>query len=63
MMTDPIADFLTQIRNGCMAKFEQVDIPSSKLKLNIAKLLKEERAISRTTSSLRIKDKVDCDSI
>ncbi|MBW2624772.1 MAG: 30S ribosomal protein S8, partial [Deltaproteobacteria bacterium] len=30
VMTDPIADFLTQIRNGCMAKFEQLDIPSSK---------------------------------
>ena len=42
MMTDPIADFLTQIRNGCMAKFEQVEIPSSKMKLSLAKLLKEE---------------------
>lgn len=42
MMTDPIADFLTQIRNGCMARFERVDVPSSKMKLSIAKLLKEE---------------------
>ena len=42
VMTDPIADFLTQIRNGCMANFERVDVPSSKMKLSIAKLLKEE---------------------
>ena len=41
-MTDPIADFLTRIRNACMAKFERVDIPSSKIKLSLAKMLKEE---------------------
>ena len=41
-MTDPIADFLTRIRNASMARFERVDIPSSKTKLSIAKLLKEE---------------------
>ena len=42
VMTDPVADFLTRIRNACMAKFDRVDIPSSKTKLSIAKLLKEE---------------------
>jgi len=42
VMTDPIADFLTRIRNACRANFEQVDVPSSKMKLGIAKLLKEE---------------------
>jgi small subunit ribosomal protein S8 len=42
VMTDPIADLLTRIRNGCMARFEKVDIPASKLKLGIAKVLKEE---------------------
>ncbi len=42
VMTDPVADFITRIRNACMAKFERVDIPSSKTKLSIAKLLKEE---------------------
>ncbi len=42
MMTDPIADMLTRIRNGSKAKMEKVDIPSSKLKLDIAKILKEE---------------------
>lgn len=40
--TDPISDFLTRIRNGCMASFERVDIPSSKMKLSMAKILKEE---------------------
>ncbi len=42
VMTDPIADFLTRIRNACMAHYERVDVPSSKMKLSIAKLLKEE---------------------
>lgn len=41
-MTDPIADMLTRIRNAIMAKHEKVDIPSSKMKESIAKLLKEE---------------------
>jgi len=42
MMTDPIADMLTRIRNALQAKKEEVDIPSSKLKLRIAEILKEE---------------------
>jgi small subunit ribosomal protein S8 len=41
-VTDPIADMLTRLRNGTKAKFEKVDIPSSKMKREIAKLLKEE---------------------
>ncbi len=41
-MTDPIADMFTRIRNGSKAKFEKVDIPSSKMKREIAKILKEE---------------------
>ncbi len=41
-MTDPLADMFTRIRNGSKAKFEKVDIPSSKLKREIAKILKEE---------------------
>jgi small subunit ribosomal protein S8 len=41
-MTDPIADMLTRIRNGNKAKFEKVDIPLSKEKLEIAKILKQE---------------------
>jgi small subunit ribosomal protein S8 len=41
-MTDPIADMLTRIRNGSKARFEKVDIPLSKQKLEIAKILKQE---------------------
>jgi small subunit ribosomal protein S8 len=41
-MTDPLADMLTRMRNANKAKFEKVDIPSSRLKVNIAKILKEE---------------------
>lgn len=41
-MTDPIADMLTRIRNALKAKSEAVDIPNSKVKLNIAKVLKSE---------------------
>ena len=41
-MTDPIGDMLTRIRNGIMASYDAVDIPSSKLKMNIAKVLKSE---------------------
>jgi len=41
-MSDPIADMLTRIRNGSMVSFDTVDIPSSKLKINIAKILKSE---------------------
>jgi small subunit ribosomal protein S8 len=41
-MTDPIADMLTRIRNGLQARHEKVDIPASKLKVEIARILKEE---------------------
>ena len=41
-MTDPIADFLTRIRNGCMAGKEEVFAPYSKLKSEIARILQEE---------------------
>lgn len=41
-MTDPIADFLTRIRNALMAKHETTDIPASKLKWRLAEILKEE---------------------
>ena len=42
MLTDPIADMLTRIRNSIMAKADKVDIPASRMKLEIAKILKEE---------------------
>jgi small subunit ribosomal protein S8 len=41
-MTDPVADMLTRIRNSVRAKLPKVDIPSSKLKVEIARILKSE---------------------
>ncbi|SNB46460.1 30S ribosomal protein S8 [Geobacter sp. DSM 9736] len=41
-MTDPIADMLTRIRNGVMAKLQKVDIPSSNMKVSLAGVLKAE---------------------
>ena len=46
MQTDPIADFLTRIRNATRARHQRVDVPSSKLKTEIARILKEEGYIS-----------------
>jgi len=42
MTSDPIADMLTRIRNSLMARHEKVDIPASKLKAEVARILKEE---------------------
>ena len=42
MMTDPIADMLTRIRNGVSARLTKVDMPTSKLKIELARILKEE---------------------
>ncbi len=42
MMTDPIADMLTRIRNAAMTRKRRVSMPSSKMKLAIARILKEE---------------------
>jgi small subunit ribosomal protein S8 len=41
-MTDPIADMLTRIRNGIQSHHDRVEIPASKLKVEIAKILKSE---------------------
>ncbi|MEW6362907.1 MAG: 30S ribosomal protein S8 [Pyrinomonadaceae bacterium] len=49
-MTDPIADMLTRIRNAIAAKHARVDIPGSKLKLEVAKILKEEGYINNYTT-------------
>jgi small subunit ribosomal protein S8 len=45
-MTDPVSDLLTRIRNASFARHETVDIPSSKLKMEIARILKEEGYVS-----------------
>jgi small subunit ribosomal protein S8 len=41
-ITDPMADMLTRIRNAGKAKFNSVDIPGSKIKLEVARVLKQE---------------------
>lgn len=48
-MTDPIADLLTRIRNAIAARHDTVDIPSSKMKLEIVRILKDEGYISSFT--------------
>lgn len=42
VMTDPIADMLTRIRNASSARHDTVDVPTSKLKMEVARILKEE---------------------
>ncbi len=42
MLSDPIADMLTRIRNGGKAKFNSVDIPGANIKIEMAKVLKSE---------------------
>ncbi|HEV3220675.1 MAG TPA: 30S ribosomal protein S8 [Candidatus Acidoferrales bacterium] len=62
MMTDPIADLLTRIRNAAQARHSRVDVPASKLKTEIARVLKEEGYIqtyklvdeSKTRKTLRV---------
>ena len=46
IMTDPIADMLTRIRNGVQARHESVEIPANKEKIEIAKILKNEGFIT-----------------
>jgi len=41
-MTDPVADMITRIRNGVRARLPRVDVPASKLKVEIARILKDE---------------------
>ena len=44
-MTDPIADMLTRIRNACGSKHRRVDLPASRVKVEIARILKENNFI------------------
>ena len=50
-MTDPIADMLTRVRNAVQAKHQKVDMPTSRLKVEIARILKEEGYISHFKTS------------
>jgi small subunit ribosomal protein S8 len=45
-MTDPIADMLTRIRNGITSRHDRIELPSSKLKVEVARILKNEGFIS-----------------
>jgi small subunit ribosomal protein S8 len=50
-LTDPVADFLTRIRNAYRARHQKMDVPASKLKLEIARILKEEGYIANFKST------------
>lgn len=61
MMTDPVADMLTRIRNSIHAGHDRVEFPASKLKASICKVLKDEgyirsfKIIAKTKSDIRLK--------
>ena len=46
MVTDPIADMLTRIRNANQMRYKEVEVPASKIKIEIARILKEEGFIA-----------------
>jgi small subunit ribosomal protein S8 len=54
-MTDPIADMLTRIRNACGSKHRRVDVPLSRMKTEIARILKENNFI-QDYSTVQIED-------
>lgn len=61
MMTDPIADMLTRIRNAIQAGHDRVEFPASKMKANVCKVLKDEgyirsfKIVARATNDITIK--------
>ena len=69
MMTDPIADMLTQIRNSISAGHDRVEFPASKIKAGICKVLKDEgyiksfKIISKTKANVNIKVLLKSDAI
>ena len=54
-MTDPIADMLTRIRNACGSKHRRVDVPLSRMKTEIARILKEKNFI-QDYSTVQVED-------
>jgi small subunit ribosomal protein S8 len=56
MMTDPISDMLTRIRNGIMARHDSVTVPFSKLKQNLSRILEQEKYI-KSVSESKVNDK------
>ncbi len=69
MMTDPIADMLTRIRNAIQAGHDKVEFPASKLKANVCKVMKEEgyirsfKIVAKAANDIRIKVALKEDSI
>lgn len=59
-MTDPVSDMLTRIRNAIQRKYDIVDVPSSRLKLEIARILKEEGFIRGYESTIKNNHKSIC---
>ena len=57
-VTDPIADLLTRIRNGIRARHQRVDMPSSRLKVEVARILKDEGYVSNFKVSEEGKKKI-----
>ncbi|MBL8741284.1 MAG: 30S ribosomal protein S8 [Myxococcales bacterium] len=56
MLTDPIADMLTRIRNAALARHDRIEVPKSKLKFEVAKILKAEGYISDVQDAAQEKD-------
>lgn len=69
MMTDPIADMLTRVRNAISAGHDRVEFPASKIKAGICRVLKDEgyirsfKIIAKTKSDIRLKILLKEDSI
>ena len=58
VMTDPIADFLTRIRNANQAKHEVLEVPASNIKKGIAEILKREGFVKKTLKLSKMTNKV-----
>lgn len=58
MMTDPISDFLTQIKNGYMAHKDEISLPSSNIKYKLANLLNKEGYVGKVSVSGDMKKKL-----
>ena len=59
LVTDPIADMLTRIRNANTMRYKNVEVPASKMKLEIANILKEEGFIEDFKSEKGDKENMD----
>jgi small subunit ribosomal protein S8 len=57
MLTDPIADMLTRIRNGALARHDRIEVPASKLKFAVAQILKSEGYITDVQEPDQAEDK------